>query len=427
MLTNQPKARSEFHVLAKPIGPICNLDCEYCFYLTKKDLFPETRNFRMTDEVLEKFTRQYIESQPAEARQVDFAWQGGEPTLMGIDFFQKALTYQQKYARPGMRITNSLQTNGTLLNDEWGEFLHDHEFLVGLSVDGPEEIHDKFRLDKKGGGSFTGVMRGLEVLQKHQVEFNTLTVVQSDNSRHPGEVYDFLKGIGSTFLQFIPIVEKEPAEEVSYRSVPSAQYGQFLSGVFDRWLAQEDVGKIFVQDFDLLLAQVMGMPSTLCVHAETCGRSVAIEHNGDLFSCDHFVNREDQIGNVMSHAMADMLDGAQQTKFGRDKHDALPRFCLDCDFLDYCNGGCPKDRILNAPDGEPGLNYLCAGYKVYYEHTIPTFQKMAECLRMGRPASDYKVVDRLKRREYEEQNGKVGRNDPCPCGSGKKFKKCCGR
>ncbi|MEJ2051798.1 MAG: SPASM domain-containing protein [Calditrichota bacterium] len=401
MISNHPQARSEFHVLAKPIGPICNLDCEYCFYLRKKELFPETRNFRMTDEVLDKFTRQYIEAQPANAKQVDFAWQGGEPTLMGIDFFQKAIRYQKKFARPGMRITNSLQTNG----------------YVGRFAD-----RQARRRHRRGCR-----MLGLEVLQKHRVEFNTLTVVQSDNSRYPGKVYDFLKAIGSTFFQFIPIVEKEPAEGVSYRSVPSVQSGWFLSGVFDRWLEQEDVGKIFVQDFDLLLAQVMGMPSTLCVHSETCGRSVAIEHNGDLFSCDHFVNLEDRIGNVMSYAMADMLDGSQQNKFGQDKHDTLPQYCLDCEFLSYCNGGCPKDRILDSPGGEPGLNYLCKGYKVYYSHTIPIFEKMAECLRMGRPASDYKIVDRLKRREYEDHNGKVGRNDPCPCGSGKKFKKCCGR
>ncbi len=421
------KARAEFHVLAKPIGPICNLDCEYCFYLKKKELFPDTKNFRMTENVLENFTRKYIEAQPMGTQKIDFAWQGGEPTLMGIDFFRKAVDYQRTYARPGMTITNSLQTNGTLLNDEWGKFLHANGFLVGLSVDGPEEVHNKFRLDRKGEGSFQAVMHGLEILQKHSVDFNTLTVVQSHNSRSPGEVYDFLKDCGSTFFQFIPIVEPDPDDTVTHRSVPPERYGSFLNGVFDRWLEQEDVGEIFVQDFDLLLSQVMGMPATLCVHAETCGRSVAIEHNGDLFSCDHFVNREDQIGNVLQHTMVSMIDGPHQTKFGKDKRDALPQYCLDCDFLEYCNGGCPKDRLAETPDGEPGLNYLCEGYKTYYTHTIPTFEKMAEALRMGRPASEYKIVDRLRQNRNEEQFGKVGRNDPCPCGSGKKYKKCCGR
>ena len=426
MIHNE-KARAEFHVLAKPIGPICNLDCEYCFYLQKKALFPESKNFRMTDSVLENFTRKYIEAQPMGTQKIDFAWQGGEPTLMGVDFFRKAIGYQRTYARPGMTITNSLQTNGTLLDDEWGKFLHDQGFLVGLSIDGPEEIHNKFRLDKKGRGSFREVMHGLEMLQKHSVEFNTLTVVQSHNSQYPLEVYDFLKDCGSTFFQFIPIVEPDPNDTVTYRSVPPERYGSFLNGVFDRWLEQSDVGEIFVQDFDLLLSQVMGMPATLCVHAETCGRSVAIEHNGDLFSCDHFVNREDQIGNVLQHTMVSMLDGPQQTKFGQDKRDGLPQYCLDCEFLEYCNGGCPKDRLVETPAGEPGLNYLCEGYKTYYSHTIPTFEKMAEALRMGRPASDYKMVDRVRQRQYAEQFGKVGRNDPCPCGSGKKYKKCCGR
>jgi len=426
MIHNE-KARAEFHVLAKPIGPICNLDCEYCFYLQKKALFPESKNFRMTDSVLENFTRKYIEAQPMGTQKIDFAWQGGEPTLMGVDFFRKAIGYQRTSARPGMTITNSLQTNGTLLDDEWGKFLHDQGFLVGLSIDGPEEIHNKFRLDKKGRGSFREVMHGLEMLQKHSVEFNTLTVVQSHNSQYPLEVYDFLKDCGSTFFQFIPIVEPDPNDTVTYRSVPPERYGSFLNGVFDRWLEQSDVGEIFVQDFDLLLSQVMGMPATLCVHAETCGRSVAIEHNGDLFSCDHFVNREDQIGNVLQHTMVSMLDGPQQTKFGQDKRDGLPQYCLDCEFLEYCNGGCPKDRLVETPAGEPGLNYLCEGYKTYYSHTIPTFEKMAEALRMGRPASDYKMVDRVRQRQYAEQFGKVGRNDPCPCGSGKKYKKCCGR
>jgi uncharacterized protein len=420
-----PRSRGSFHVLAKPIGPICNIDCEYCFYLKKKDLFPESKSFKMSDEVLENFTRQYIAAQPPGTQSVDFAWQGGEPTLMGVDFFRRAVELQQKYARQGMAISNSLQTNGTRLDDEWGQFLHKNNFLVGISIDGPDWIHNKFRKDKKGGDTYENVMRGVDVLRKHRVEFNTLTCVQDHNSHYAAEVYDFLTGLGSTFLQFIPIVEPEPADGVTYRSVKAEMYGHFLNGVLDRWLEKNDVGRVFVQDFDLLLGLVMGMPSSLCTHAETCGRSVAIEHTGEMFSCDHFVNREDQIGNVMEHTMKAMLDGDKQTQFGLDKREKLPQYCLDCEFLSVCNGGCPKDRIIETPDGEPGLHYLCEGFKIYYRHSIPVFEKMGECLRMGRPASDYKIIDRIKQQRVQAQFGDVGRNDPCPCGSGRKFKKCC--
>jgi len=383
---------SPYSVIAKPIGAICNLDCEYCYYLEKEDLYPGTKSFKMTADVLESYVRQYIYSQPVGSAEVNFVWQGGEPTLMGLGFFRKAFALQQKYARPGMNITNSVQTNGTRLNDDWAEFFREHDVLVGISIDGPEDIHDYFRPDKKGNGSFRQVMEGLEYLKKHQVRFNTLTCVQSDNSSCPVKIYRFLKEIGSTHMQFIPIVEPMSEGGVSYRSVHPKKYGTFLNGVFNEWLRQDDVGRIFVQDFDVALNLVYGNPSPICIHAETCGHALAIEHNGDLFSCDHFVYPGYKLGNILEQRMKDMHESDRQETFGMDKRDRLPGYCRECEFLSVCNGGCPKDRIIDTPDGEPGLNYLCQGYKTFYTHSLPVFRKMARCLEMGRTASDYKMI-----------------------------------
>jgi len=381
-----------YNVIAKPIGSICNLDCEYCYYLEKEDLYPETKSFKMSGDVLESYIRQYIHSQPFGTKEVTFVWQGGEPTLMGLPFFRKAFALQQKYARPGMNITNSFQTNGTRLHDDWARFFKDRDVLVGISIDGPEEIHDEFRPDKSGYGSFQQVMQGLELLNKHDVRFNTLTCVQSDNSSYPVKIYRFLKSIGSTHMQFIPIVEPMPDGSVSYRSVHPKKYGTFLNGVFNEWLRQDDVGTIFVQDFDVALNLVYGNSSPVCVHAETCGHALAIEHNGDLYSCDHFVYPEYRLGNILDEKMLDMHESERQERFGMDKKDRLPGYCLECEFLSICNGGCPKDRIVETPDGEPGLNYLCQGYKTFYAHSVPVFRKMAKALEMGYPARDYKRI-----------------------------------
>ncbi len=468
---NVTAARAPFHILIKPIGPLCNLDCSYCFYLEKKTLYPDSRSFHMSAEVLEAFTRQYIESQPQDAPEVNFAWQGGEPTLLKLDFFRRAVRLQKRYARPGLRVSNSLQTNGTLLDDDWGKFLKDENFLVGLSLDGPEKMHDRYRRDKRGQGSFKKVMRGLEVLKRHEVEFNTLTVVQADNANHPGAVYDFLEASGSRFFQFIPIVEHtrtefrvqssafkvEPSKRgtqnaergtpplaagirISDRSAKPAQWGHFLNGIFDRWLEVNDVGRIFVQLFDMMLGLVMGYPASLCVHAETCGRAAALEHNGDLYSCDHFVHPDYRLGNIRARegpTLTAMVDGTRQQQFGRDKRDA-PRYCRECKFRRYCYGACPKDRIALTPDGEEGLHYLCAGYRMFYAHTLPYWEKMAACLRQGRPASDWNSVQssefkvqgkggKARNSERRTPNSGRGRNSPCPCGSGRKFKKCCER
>jgi uncharacterized protein len=386
-----------FHVLTKPVGPICNLDCKYCFYLEKEKLYPGENQWRMSDEVLAEYVRQYIQSQPSP--EIYFAWQGGEPTLLGVEFFRKALALQQKFA-DGKAVFNAIQTNGTLLDDEWGRFLAANKFLVGLSIDGPRELHDRYRVDKRQQPTFDKVMRGLELLKKHKVDFNTLTVVNRENSQQPLEVYKFLKSIGSDFLQFIPLVERasspsassgvfaEPplpgeassSSAVTPWSVEADQYGNFLCAIFDEWV-RRDVGKVFVQLFDVALGNWMGLGSSLCVFAAQCGAAVAIEHNGDLYSCDHYVYPRWKLGNVMDQNLGAMVSSPQQVKFGNDKSDTLPQYCRRCEVRFACNGECPKHRFIQTPDGEWGLNYLCAGYKKFFNHVDPHMKTMATLLR----------------------------------------------
>jgi uncharacterized protein len=390
-----------FHIMAKPHGPICNLNCTYCYYLEKENLYAaKGRDYRMSDSVLESYIRQYIQAQPAE--HVSFAWQGGEPTLLGIPFFERVLELQKKYAGD-KTIDNAFQTNGTLLDDAWGEFLVRNKFLIGLSVDGPVEIHDAYRVDKGGQPTFARVMRGLDVLKKHGVEFNTLTVINRLNSYSPREVYRFLKGIGSKYLQFIPVVEQMAAQpdpnglvllkpyarqetSVSEWSVEPLQFGKFLSGVFDEWVLS-DVGRVFVQVFDVALESWAGLPQSLCVFAPQCGKALAVEHNGDLYSCDHFVYPENKLGNIMEKAMSGLVNLPQQTRFGNAKLSALPSDCQKCDVRFACNGECPKHRFNTTASGEYGLNYLCAGYKHFFHHIDPYMKFMANELRQnGAPA-----------------------------------------
>jgi uncharacterized protein len=411
-VSSENSATRGFHILTKPIGPICNLDCKYCFYLEKQNLYPNERQWRMSDEVLAEYTRQYIQSQPG--NEVYFAWQGGEPTLLGVEFFRKAVALQRKFAG-GKIISNALQTNGTLLDAEWCEFLAKEKFLVGLSVDGPRELHDKYRVDKGQKPTFDAVMRGLELLKKHRVGFNTLTVVNRANLQQPLEVYRFLKNIGSEFLQFIPLVERSaPAESkhdgltfsappdldasgdsgppVTEWSVDAVQYGNFLCAIFDHWVRQ-DVGKIFVQLFDVALGNWMGLGSSLCVFAEKCGAAMAVEHNGDLYSCDHYVYPKYHLGNLMNQNLGEMAHSRRQMKFGSDKLDLLPRFCRECDVRFACNGECPKHRFVKTPDGEDGLNYLCPAYKKFFHHIDPHMRTMAKLLHAGRaPAEIMKLV-----------------------------------
>ena len=382
-------APKPFHVLSKPIGPICNLDCAYCFYLDKKEeLFAGKHQFRMSDEVLESYVRAYIEGQPEGLREIAFAWQGGEPTLMGVPFFEKAMAYQEKYARPGVTISNAMQTNGTLLDDEWGRFLKKHNFLIGLSVDGPREIHDHYRYDIRGGGTFDDVMRGLNILKSHEVDFNTLTVLNNMNSRHPREVYDFLYETGSRHFQFIPLVEVNDGV-MHKRSVPGVHFGKFLKGVFDEWLKREHVGHVFVQHFDVMLNALMDFGSPICVHARTCGRALAIEHTGDVYSCDHYVDRGHLLGNTRNDSFAEMMAQPLQESFGNDKYDQLPQKCLDCEYLKFCYGGCPKDRHTQTSEPGKPLNTLCRGYEMFYGHALPVMEKMATCLQRGMAPADY--------------------------------------
>jgi uncharacterized protein len=437
------QAPASCHVMAKPSGSVCNIDCKYCFYLEKEKLYPQAgKNWRMSEETLEEYVKQYIEAQDVPV--VNFAWQGGEPTLMGLDFFRRAIELQERYAN-GKAVTNAFQTNGILLDDEWGEFLHKNKFLVGLSIDGPEQFHDRYRVDKGQKPTFDRVYAGLQTLKRHDVEFNTLTVLQNHNAEHPLEIYRFLRDEGSGFMQFIPIVERsadQPLEDglelvdptfegkalVTRWSVGSSQYGRFLCKVFDEWV-RRDVGRVFVQMYDIALGAWMGQDPSLCIFAKTCGKALIIEHNGDLYSCDHFVYPDYRLGNVHEESIRAMVDSPLQEKFGQDKADTLPEYCRQCDYKFACNGGCPKQRFTRTPKGEPGLNYLCKGYKMFFSHADPYMRFMANEVGRGRPAAN--VMEWVRQMDAQKEAARLkvdpGRNDPCPCGSGQKYKKCCGK
>jgi uncharacterized protein len=413
-----------FHVMVKPGGAICNLDCSYCYFLSKELLYPGSR-FEMAYETLEAYTQQYIAAQ--RTPEVTFAWQGGEPTRLGLEFYRVALGLQAKHRRPGLTIRNTLQTNGTLLDDEWCAFFKAHDFLVGLSLDGPEKLHDAYRVDKGGRGSFARVMKGLRLLQRHGVEVNVLTTVHAANAPYPLEVYRFLRDeAGARFLQFIPIVERDNATgfqegtAVTPRSVTGRAYGAFMKAVFDEWL-RRDVGEVFVQLFDVTLSGHLGLGAGLCIFEETCGSALALEHSGDVYSCDHYVEPDYLLGNLLELPLAQMVGSEKQRAFGAAKRDGLPRYCLECEVRFACNGGCPKDRILSTPDGEPGLNYLCEGYRAFFNHVDEPMRQMAAALRRGEDArvvmARYRALALVR----------TGRNATCPCGSGKKAKRCCQR
>lgn len=419
-----------FHVMAKPSGSACNLNCDYCFFLKKEKLYPES-NFRMPDDVHEAFIKQLLEAH--EVPKVTVAWQGGEPTLMGIDFFRRSAELQRKYAKPGTRIESTFQTNGILLNDEWCRFFHENGFLIGLSVDGPEKLHDFYRKDKAGRGTFDRVLRATRLLQKHRVEFNILCTVNRRNGDHPLDVYRFFRDeLGEHYIQFIPVVEREnengfqEGNKVTDRSVRPGQWGRFLVGIFDEWV-RRDVGKMFVVNFDGALAGWLGRAGTVCIFGRTCGEGTALEHNGDLYSCDHFVEPNYYLGNILEHPLAELVASDRQHKFGQDKWDTLPGVCRRCEFLHVCNGECPKNRFVNTPDGEAGLNYLCEGYKAFFKHADHAMRIMADLLRRGRLAEG--VMKALAAEEKVENRGPVNppRNAPCFCGSGLKYKRCHGR
>ncbi len=370
-----------FHVMAKPSGAICNLDCKYCFFLSKEALYPGSP-YRMSDEVQESYIRQVLEA-AGHAPSVTIAWQGGEPTLMGIDFFRRAMDLTKKYVRPGVEVEHTFQTNGVLLNDEWCRFFAANKVLVGLSLDGPREIHDTYRLDKGGQPTFDKVIRAARRLQAADAEFNILCTVHAANGAHGLDVYRFFRDeVRAKYLQFIPIVERIEGQ-VTDRSIAPLQWGKFLNAIFDEWV-RKDVGRVFVQHFDSALACWHGAGAALCIHQETCGKGLALMPNGDLYSCDHYVDPAYLLGNILTTPMADLANAPQQIAFGNDKRDGLPRYCRECNVRFACHGECPKSRFLTTPDGEDGLNYLCEGHKLYFNHIDRPMRIMSTLLRQGR-------------------------------------------
>jgi uncharacterized protein len=400
------------HVVAKPIGPLCNLNCDYCFYLEKQALYNPGEQYRMSDKVLSIFIADYITSQPTPV--VEFVWQGGEPTLLGIDFFRRVVELQKLFVGT-KTITNSLQTNGTLLTAEWCQFLKKHNFMVGISLDGPKEIHDRYRRDRKGNGSFDQVMRGLNLLQEHKVEYNVLACVARDTAKKPLDVYCFLKGEEAEFIQFTPVIERlsdvqgsspvlrlaGPAAldkndnqgQVTPWSVNPEEYGDFLIAIYEEWV-RHDVGSVFVMNFEWALNAWIGNPSPVCIHAKQCGRSVVIEHNGDIFSCDHCVYPQHKLGNIKTGKLPDMVEKSLKSGFGVCKDSALPRWCKECEVLPACQGGCPKHRFETTHYDEPGLQYLCPGYKKFFLHIRKYLRAMTTLLENGLPAS--RIMEAVK-------------------------------
>ena len=391
------------YVMLKPAGAHCNLACKYCYYLEKNKLYPTAQRHLMSDEMLEQFTREYIEAQTMS--QVLFTWHGGEPLLRSIDFYRKALSLQQKYAG-GRRIDNVIQTNGTLLTDEWCEFFAQNHWLVGISIDGPQPDHDHYRLTAAGKPSWKKVIQGIKLLKKHGVEWNAMAVVNAYNVNHPLEFYRFFKENGCQFLQFTPIVERLTRHEdgrtlasladkdeisLSEASVAPEQWGYFLCAIFDEWV-RKDVGKIFVEIFDCTLANWMGISPGICAYSKECGHAGVMEHNGDVYSCDHFVFPEYKLGNIRDHSLIDMLYGEQQQEFSRLKHSSLPRQCKECDMEFACHGECPKNRFMKDKYGDSGLNYLCPGYYHYYQHVAPYMDYMKQELMSQRPPSNIMKV-----------------------------------
>ena len=430
-----------FHLLAKPSGATCNIDCTYCFFLSKEALYPNEKS-RMSEATLETYIRQLLESH--RTQEVTVAWQGGEPTLMKLDFFKHAVELVETYRRPEQIVQHTFQTNGLLLDDNWCAFFKEHHFLVGLSVDGPRELHNTYRVDRRGQGTFDLVMQGWRALRRHSVDFNILCTVNAANQHHGRTVYSFFRDeLGAKWVQFIPIVERATAETleianqgwsdqpgrkrllytqtgnlVTERTVGAEQYGRFLVDVFEEWV-RHDVGQVFVQLFDVTLEAFFGR-HLLCLHAPTCGYGPALEHNGDLYSCDHFVEPGFKLGNIHQTHMLELVASPGQRKFGDNKRDTLTTQCQECKVRHLCNGGCPKDRFALSRDGQPGQNYLCPGLELFFMHTGPAFSRMAQMIQQGHAPSEVMAW-------IAAEDEKHGPYQPCPCGSGKKFRFCHGK
>jgi uncharacterized protein len=412
-ISSQQKVSNEiaqlpaFHIMTKVTGSKCNLNCKYCYYLSKENLYHDS-SFMMSDDLLESFTQQYILSQ--NLPEITFAWQGGEPTLAGINFFTKALKFQKKFSKPGMRIFNTIQTNGTLINDEWGKFFHENQFLVGISLDGPRRLHDVYRLDKAGKPTFDRVIKGLEILKKYNVEYNILACVHSANEDYPLEVYQFFRDrLQAKYIQFIPIVERknntgfQEGNKVTSRSINAKKYGEFLIAIFDEWI-QKDVGDIFIQIFDVALGAWLHKPGSLCIFAPTCGTAMALEHNGDMYCCDHFVEPRFYLGNIKNENISTLANSDKQTAFGKSKLIDLPKDCINCNYRFACHGGCIKNRFIQDSHGEMGLNYLCDGYKSFFTHIDRPMQIMANLIRMNRPASDIMHLSNHLHQEHKSKS-----------------------
>ena len=408
------KASREFQVFAKPTGAICNLDCHYCYYVEKQELFSEVKSFRMSTDLLEKYIVQHIEASPR--IDVTFSWHGGEPTILGLDYFRTIVRLQQRHCLPGRRIVNGIQTNGTLLDDGWCEFLSAEGFGVGLSLDGPREMHDAYRVTKGKKPTHKQAERAFTLLQQHGIECDILCVVHNRNVGHAAQVYQYFKKLGARFLTFLPVVrrDKESPTGVTPQSVSAEGFGRFLCNVFHEWVRQ-DVGKVMVQIFEEATRPSLGMDHSLCIFRETCGDIPVVEFNGDFYCCDHFVDSPHRLGNISETHLAELLESNGLRSFGLAKKRQLPLYCQKCEVLSMCNGGCPKDRFIQTPDGKEGLNYLCAGLRSFFTHIQPYLPRLVSPARGKAGVLSRQASTSLK----------VGRNDPCPCGSGRKFKKCC--
>ena len=414
------KASREFQVFAKPVGSICNLDCHYCYYLKKEHLYPKGEPFRMPDDILEDYIVQHIDAYPEPV--IRFSWHGGEPTVLGLDYFRKIVALQRKHQYSDQRIINGIQTNGTLLDEDWCRFLAAEGFAVGLSLDGPEEMHDRYRVTKDQKPTHEETMRGYQLLRQHRIYCDILCVVHAYNVQHPIQVYRFFKQIKAQYVTFLPLVEPQLDAEggVSHRTMPAEAWGDFLCTIFDEWVSQ-DIGQIKVQIFEEAARTAFGQEHSLCIFRPTCGDIPVIEHNGDFFSCDHFVDAEHCLGNIQETPLVELLESPAQRAFGQAKLDTLPRYCQACEVRTMCHGGCPKNRFLQTPDGEAGLNYLCAGYKRFFTHCRPFVAEVAGQWRR-QPLEQQRTPTPVT---VGRTSPKTGRNDPCPCGSGNKYKKCC--
>jgi uncharacterized protein len=408
--------------MAKPVGPICNLACPYCYYLGKTGLFGQSERYRMGDEVLEAFVAAFIGASPGPV--VHFVWHGGEPTLAGLGFYRRAVEFQRRYLPEGWRCLNSIQTNGTLLNEKWCAFLAEEHFAVGISIDGPPNLHDASRPDRHGRASHSRAMRGYRALRAHGLDPDILCTVNATTVRAPLEVYRYFLDQGVRWVQFIPVVEAGPDGRPSPATPAPRDFGEFLCRVFDEWV-RHDVGRMDVQNFLEALLVVTGQPANICVMAETCGRALAMEHDGTVYSCDHFVDAGHLLGDVRRDGLARLVESERQLAFGEAKHGTRPERCLQCPVVALCNGGCPKQRLVAAPGAVPGTNYLCAGYEAFFRHALPYLVRMAALAHgAGRVSS---IMAQLGSEELQERRRwlSAGRNEACPCGSGKKYKQCC--